>query len=261
MAFSFKTDLRNENFDLYFVMKAAEMTSREKDLLPKEAISKIFTTKGNVTTKPIPFLLQLYVLTKAMNHTAYLVVKDEDKGFDLVDYNKYRKDVKKRKVTKEFVDLFHVQGEFVLGNNEVIDWLEHMNRTSISPAVNYSLKLLNTKKITGEAYDKAFLYMCSLLTKYESQKKRIVKTMGCPMPEWYVLLYLADGKEKKMAPAYNELFYDALNGSRNQIIRAFKSLVGKGWVKRFSLGKNVDYQITALGRSMIREVMNKYIIP
>lgn len=261
MSFAFKTEFRNENFDLYFAIKVSEMSEREKEKLPKEAIARIFTSSGKITTKPVPFLIQLYALTRAMNHAVYVVVKDEKNGFNFSDFERFAKDFKRRNVTTELTDIYNTRGEFILGNKEVVDYLEHVNRISVSPAMNYALKLRNSVKKSGESYDHAFNYVCSMITKYEGNKKKVVKHGLCTLPEWYVLLYLSDGKEKKLTPAYTEIFYDAVNASRNQIIRAFKSLAGRNLIQRHAVGRNVDYSITHLGKSMIREIMNKHMIP
>jgi len=132
--------------------------------------------------------------------------------------------------------------------------MEHINRVSVSPAMNYSLKLRNANKKSGEAYDHAFNYVCSMLIKYEGKQKKNRKRRHCSIPEWYVLLYLSDGKEKKLTPCYTEVFYDCANASRNQIIRAFKSLHGRNLINKYAVGRNVDYSITHLGKSIVRQV-------
>ncbi len=190
----------------------------------------------------------------------YILIKDPEAAIGVEDFEKFKKEMKKRSPSLDEVQHYIAKGVFVISGNDVADYVNHLNGVSLSPLYKYALKLKNGGRATSLQYDKEFIYLAEMLVNYEGNKKKFIKDRGLNIPEWYCLLYLADGRERKAVTIYEKTFRYATNASRPQIIFAMRKLVHMGYVTKFGKFRGVMYKITSLGRSEIREIIKKYII-
>lgn len=255
----FKFDFQAENFRRFFDYKAAQMTPAQKENLPTELLARIFRRDGKVTTKYLSFLQQLYVLSQAKLSNVFVFIEDVDNGIGMEEFMKFKKKQNGRKFDFEQSEQYLAKGVMTLINKDVAEYITHLNSISLSGAMNYSLKLKGTPKSKVPDREAEFTYFTSLLATYEGNKKKMVRRDQLSIPEWYVLLYLADGEEKSGALIYQHKFADAYNSSRIQILNAFKKLTGLGLISKFGKTKKATYKITYLGKSKVSDIIKKYI--
>lgn len=260
MVHNLRFDLQVDNFSRFFSLEVSKMTAEQKGNIPPEILSKLFKTDGTVTEKPMSFLHQLYVLYQGIGKEIFIVVKDEDKGLGIDDFNKFQKEQKKRKRTQDAAEYFLSKGVMVLGNTELLDWLSYLNSVTLSPAYKFALSIKNKKSAKIKEVNKEFSFFCNLLMTYEGNKKRIIRQENLTMPELYVLYYLADGKEKRSTPSYVEVYRNAINASRKQILNAFKSLTVKKYIDSWGNARATSYKITSLGKEFLYKIIHKYMM-
>ncbi len=80
------------------------------------------------------------------------------------------------------------------------------------------------------------------------------------MPELLVLLTLFDGKEIAAAVLYKDIFKRAYQSTPSKIKLAFITLSGRMYISKIGTGKNTKWQITPIGKDVLRGIMNKYLL-
>lgn len=258
---NFKFDFQSDNFRRFFDFKVAQMTHEQKRHLPTEVIGRLFRRDGKVTSKYLSFLQQLYILSQTQLSNVFVLIEDYEKGIGIDEFYKFKRKQNGRKFDSVQSEQYLGYGAMTLVNKDVSEYLTHLNEISFSGAMNYALKLRGTRKPVLPDKETEFVFMTRLLANYESNKKKMILRDQLNMPEWYVLLYLSDGEEKNGAAIYKHKFADAINSSRLQILKAFRKLIASGYIQSFGKGKRITYRITFLGKSIVSEVIRKYIIP
>jgi len=249
MKHNLKFDLQVDGFNKLFYLELAKMTATQKQNLLPEVLSKLFKIDGKPTEKKLSFLQQLYVLYQGIGKEIFIVIKDEESGIGIEDFSKFQKQQKKRSRTTDAAEYYLSKGLMVLGGAELMDWLSYLNSVSLSPAYKYALALKNAKGAKIKEANKEFSFFCNLLMTYEGNKKRITRQDNISIPELYVLLYMADGREKRSTPAYIEVYRNSINASRKQLLDAFKKLVTIKYLESFGKAREALYRI-----------INKYVI-
>lgn len=260
MKHSLKFDIQVDNFNGLFTLAVSQMTTEQKRNLPPEILAKLFKISGQPSQKKLNFLQQLYVLCQGGGKEVYVVVGDEEKGIGIADFEKFKREQKRHKISQEAADYYLSKGVMVLGNRELMDWLSYLNSVSISPAYKYALSLKNVKAPKIKEVNKEFSYFCNLIMTYEGNKKRIVRQEGITIPELYILLYLSDGKEKRATASYVEVYRNSVNASRKQLLEAFKKLVMLGYAESFGKARATNYRISAKGKEKLYGIIHKHMI-
>lgn len=256
----FKCDLQVDNFVRFFENELSGMTANQREKIPFELMDKLFRRNGELTTHRLTFLQQLYVLTKALDEEVYILIKRNDNDLSFEDFEKYQKNKKKKEITIDEANYYLGKGVFVLSGRELMDWMSHLNNLSLSSAYNYGLRLKKTREPNLPIHEKEFRYFANLLSYYEGNKRKIIKYRQLQMPEWYILLYLCDGKSKGATAVYDEIYKDAINSSRKTILDAFKKLISRKYIQKFNKGKNTVYEITMAGKEEVKQIIRKYIL-
>ena len=256
-----KFDIQIENLRRFFDYKVAQMTPAQREKLPSEILFRLFNKEGKLTKKPISFLEQIYVLTQSGMSNFFLQVEDVDNGVGVAELEKFKRKQNARRYDLAQAEKYLSHGNLILIGKDVADWYNQMNGVSLSGAMNYALKLKGTSAPKMSEKEVEFAYVCSMFAKYESNKKKIIHREQMTMPDLYVLLYLADDKEKNGSYIYKQAFIDATNSSKILILRAFRKLVMLGYINRFGAAKKTTYKITYLGKSAVSELFRKYILP
>lgn len=257
----FKIDLHVDNFEKYFALKAQGMSESQKERLPVEISARVFKKGGRVSEALMPFLQQLYVLQKGLGSEIFIVIKDPDIGIGFSDFEKFQKQQNGSRTDITEAQHYLAAGVMVLGNKELMDWIAHLNFVSMSPYYNYIIKLKNSPYVKLPNHNEEVVRLCEMLSKYDGSKRKLLKDKNISVPEWYILMYLADGKQKGAVGAYRDTFSSAYNATRPQLHNAFKRLVSSGYIQSEGSAKKKSYKITAFGRTLIREIFHKYIIP
>lgn len=254
-------DLLVENFNGLFDIQVASMNSGHKAFLPTPLLIKLFNIRGKPTTKKLTFFQKIYVLFRAFNKRIFLVIEDHERGIGIDDFTKYKKEYKKRLIESTQVDDLLSKGACVLGNKELVDWLSHLNRASMSSFYNYALKVKNCPPSKFPDHKKYFIYFSNLLTRYEGNKKTVTRELGINVTDLYILSYLYDGKEKSGSATYTTVYKSAFGSSKKQFIMSFKRLQTMGYIDILSSGRFAKYRITALGTDVFNNIVKKYVIP
>lgn len=257
----FKFDFQADNFRRFFDFKVAQMTNAQKENIPAELLAKIFRRDGKITTKYISFVQQLYILAQSQLSNVFVCIEDRDSGIGMEEYTKFKRKQNGRKSDAEQAEQYLAHGSMTLVNKDVAAYLTHLNAVSFSRAMNYILKLKNTKQPLLPDLETEFIFITNVLANYEGSKKKMIRRDQLSMPEWYVLLYLCDGEEKGGAAIYRYKYLDAINASRLQILKAFKKLIAMNYIQGFGKTKKATYKITYLGKSKVTEMFRKYILP
>lgn len=237
------------------------MTPAQKENIPTEILARLFTKNGNVSTKYLTFLQQLYILSQGQLSKIFIHVENPDNGIGMAEWEKFKRKQNGRRVDLIQAEEYLGHGCMVITNNDVAEYLTRINSITLSGAMNYALKMKGTKEPLIPDKETEFVYFTNLLTYYEGNKKKIFRQQQITVPDWYVLLFLSDGEEKKGSTIYNERFADAFNSSKIQIIRALKKMMGLGYIQAFGRTKSATYKITYLGKSKVRDLIKKYVIP
>lgn len=261
MANPIKADLQVENFNRFFAIKAKEMTPLQKERLPAEVLARVFKGRGRISTERLSFLHQVYILQRAMNIETYILVGDENNGIGVKDWEMFKRQQNGKRTDSTEINHYLSSGIFVLGSRELMEYMDHLNMLSLTPLCNYILKLKNREASRVQPFQRELELVASAIVKYEGSRKKIVRQKGLSISDWLILLYLVDGKEGGATPIYTDVYKDSMNATRTNFFSSFKKLREIGYIQRFGKGKSTKYKITALGKSIVREVFNSYIIP
>lgn len=254
-------ELQVDNFRRFFDSKVSGMTEANKEKLPAEILSSLFKHDGTITTRMFSFIQQVYILSKSGLSKIFILIEDTENGIGITDFEKFKKQQKSRQIDSKQADHYLAKGVMVISGEDVVDYTTQINRISLSAPMNYALKLKETNKPHRiNDSDQAFCYLTEMLSNYEGNKKKLVRRHLLNIPDWYVLLYLADGKEKGATPMYKHVFVNAINSSRKQILTSFRKLLNLSYIKSFGKGRNTVYKITYLGKSILSELLIKYVI-
>lgn len=253
-------DIGCENFDLFFDRQMNTITPEAKDSLPRDLSFKLFRGGGkwnSQSTNRLGFLAKIFVLIKALRKRWFLIVEDEENGISIEQFEKMQKD---REYSVHAAEDLRLQGGFVLGSKELMDYFHYLNQLSTSPAYNFLLRNKNISPNKVEEANREVAYIVKFIAFWESNKKSIVADVGVSIPEIYVLLCLFDGKEALGADIYNTRFKRAYQSSPGKIKISFGTLQAKKYIIKFGQGKGARMQITALGRDILRGILQKYAI-
>lgn len=253
-------DVGCENFDLFFDRQMSAITPEAKDSLPRDLSFKLFRGGGkwnSQATSRLGFLAKVFVLVKALRKRWFIVVEDEENGIGIEQFAKMQKD---REYSVHAAENLRLQGGFILGSKELMDYFHYLNQLSTSPAYNFLLRNKNIPPHKVEEANREVAYIVKFIAFWESNKKSIVADVGVSIPEIYVLLCLFDGNEAVGANIYNKRFKRAYQSSPGKIKTAFGTLQAKKYIIKLGQGKGARLQITALGRDVLRGILQKYAI-
>lgn len=258
-----KFDIDSENFSYYFWEHASQMSERQKELLPKELLYRIFIKGHKVNTKSsskLTFLSKLFVLIRSLNKRFTIMIEDDEKGMTEKEYFEYKEKTKNRNYTSDSANNLIMEGNFVLANSELFDAFHRLNCLSNSPAYKYIQKVKNKHSISKDEFKKNMKYLVSWLNDYESKRKKIMMESGITMAEWITLTYLYDGEEKNGSILYLQKFKYSYNTSATKIKLSFGSLQQKGFITKYGTGKGTKLQITPLGTDKMNRILEKYVV-
>lgn len=256
-------DISCENLDLYFDRHLPQLTPEAKDGLPRDIIFKIFRKGGiynSQSTSKLGFLAKLYIMIRSLRKRWYLVIEDEEQGLGLEQFKDLQRSVKERGTTMEDGDRLISVGGLVLANKELADTFAWLNRLSMSAPVNYLLKGKNPVKNHVTESEKAAEYVVRFLIHWESSKKEMVSKSGMNIPEILVLLALYKDREIQGATLYHTVYKRAYQSSPGKIKTAYRTLYAKGYIEKWGVTSNSKLQITALGRDVLRGILDKYAL-
>lgn len=256
-------DISSENFDLFFDHELAKITPEAKDGLPGDVMFKIFRKGGKVnstSTSKLSFISKMFILVKCLKKRFYVVVEDEEAGIKMEDFNNIPRLLKERDLGADNSDPLMARGGFLLASKEVCDTYAYLNALSGSASYNYLLKGKNSVPNPTTEADKVVIGITKFLTHYEGNKKTFVSQTGISMPEFYVLLFLYRGGEIKSSILYQEVFKRAYQSSPTKVKTAFGTLQQRKYITKYGNTKNTILQITPLGKSFLRGILDKYIL-
>jgi len=256
-----KTGIEHENFDRYFIQRAKLMSESEKVKIPKTFLDRLFTRRGNVSTRRITFFQKIYILLKAFGTNTYILIRDPE-GSTPEEFMKLLKDAKSKKFDDIAIsERMIASGVFVLSSAEMIDTIANLNYKNVSPAYNYILRLKNAGKKNFYKYKKEANFVSEMLVQYESTKAHIAKLKNLHHAEWYTLIWLYNGKEKIGSETYLNIFKGAFMAKQRTFNTAYNKLIDKGLIERVGRNKTAKYRITPLGIDMVNDLLSNYIIP
>lgn len=256
-------DLSSESLDLYFADQIPHLTPEAKDGLPRDIVFKLFRRGGDFNSKStskLNFLAKLYVLWRALNKRWWIVIEDENRGLTPGQFMELRKVAKERDYSMDQAQTIVLSGTLVLGTPELCQTLSYLNRLSTAPSYNYLVKSKNPAKNHVAESEKQAQYIVRFLIHWEGSKKNMVAQTGLNIPEVLVLLALYHGKEVQGATLYHGLYKRAYQSSPTKIKAAFRSLQNRGYINKFGATSDAMLQITALGKDVLRGILDKYAI-
>jgi hypothetical protein len=256
-------DISCENLDLYFDRHLPQLTPEAKEGLPKDIIFKIFRRGGvynSKSTSKLGFLAKLYIMIRSLKKKWYLVIEDEEHGIGLEQFQALKRAIRERSATMEDAEAMIGNGGLVLANKELSDTFSALNRISMSPAANYLLRSKNPVKNGTTENEKAAQYVVRFLIHWESIKKEITSKTLISIPELLVLLAVYQGNEINGADLYRGIYRRAYQSSQTKIKAAFRSLAAREYVVKFGTTSNSKMQITALGRDVLKGILDKYVV-
>lgn len=254
-----KFDLKVENLDRYFALTIDALTDTEKERIPLPIYSRLFRRNGTMSTKPFSFLQMVYILSIAAGKDIYMAIEGPE-GMSIAGYERFKKQQKAGIVDEEQAEYYLSRGTFVLSSKDLVGYMNQVNRSSISPILNYMLKLKNTKGKKFESHKTQTQAMVDMLVAYESNKSKMAQ-VGFDPSDILVLLYLYDGGLKTSKGTYDKVFKGTPMANRVNIINAYKKLSLSGHVEVIGRNAATKYRITALGSSAMNEIIKKYILP
>lgn len=130
----------------------------------------------------------------------------------------------------------------------------------MGPSANYLLKSKNPVKNHVTESEKAAQYVVRFLSHWEAVKKELVSKSGMNIPEILVLLALYQGNELQGAILYHTVYKRAYQSSPGKIKAAYRSLYAKGYINKTGVTSNSILQITALGKDVLRGILDKYVV-
>lgn len=256
-------DISCENFDYYFAHELAKITPQAKDGLPRDLIFKIFRKGGEVnttSTSKLGFIAKLFLLVKSLRKRFYVVIEDEQAGIKMEDFKNIPRLLKERDLGADNAGNLVARGGFILAGREVCNALQYLNNLSASPSYNYLLKTKNAVPNPTTEADKAVIGVTKFLIHYENCKKEMISQTGLSMPEFYVLMFLYRGGEIKSSLLYHDIFRRAYQSSPTKVKTAFGTLQQRGYITKYGNTSKTFIEITALGRSFFRGIMDKYVL-
>lgn len=254
----------SENFSLFFSEEVKNMHEYQKERLPKSLLFKVFKRGSTINpknTSKLRFVEKIYILWKALMGEFFIVIRRDEGGISTDDFTK----IIQLKTDKDLgiesaQSLLISNGIFVTGGKELCEALGYLNQLSASPAYNYLLRAKNSQRSKISEWRQSSVYISRFLANYEATKKKLVMNTGISMPEFYVLLYLYDGTERKSSEIYLVKFKYSYNSSRSQIQRAFVTLQNKGYIIQNGNRKWTKLKITSLGCHFLDEIIEKYLV-
>lgn len=256
-------EVSSENFDLYFAKEIEKLTPQAKESLPRDIVFKLFRKGGafnSNSTSKLSFLTKLYVLWRALNKRWWIVIEDEDRGMTPGQFMELRRLYKRKEYGVDQARDISLAGTLVLGAKEMGESMAYANRLSASPAYNYLMKAKNNPKNPAAEADKQVQYIAKFLVHWESGKKTLVSRTGMGIPEVFVLLALYHGREVAGATLYHEVYKRAYQSSPAKIKTAFRILQQRGYINKMGVTSNSTLQITATGKDVLRDLLDKYAI-
>jgi hypothetical protein len=234
------------------------ITPEAKASLPRDISFKMFRGGGgwnSQSTSRLGFLAKIFVLIKALRKRWFIIVEDEENGLSIEQFAKLQKN---REYSVHAAEEIRLQGGFVLGSKELMDYFQYLNNLSTSPAYNFLMRNKNMPTHKVEEANREMAYIIKFIAFWESNKKSVVADTGLSMPEVYVLLCLFDGREALGADIYNKRFRRAYQSSPGKIRMAFCTLEAKKYIAKYGKSKGMRLQITGLGKDATRSLVMKY---
>lgn len=253
-------DIGCENFDLFFARTIEKMSPEAKETLPRDISFRLFRRGGawNATsTNKLGFLAKMFVLIRALRKRFILLIEDEEGGIGLEQFMRMKKE---REFSVQAAEGLRLDGAFVLGNKELMDYFHYLNQLSVSPAYNFLTRMKNLPPNRADQSDKEMAYIFRFLSFWDGNKRSMVANTGLNMPEIYVLLYLYPGKEVSGSDIYNDKFKRAYQSTPSKIKLAFSTLFNKGYITKYGQTRGMTIQITSTGKAVIREIVMKYAV-
>jgi hypothetical protein len=262
---SFKTlfDIGSENFDYYFFNQLQNISPKAKDELPRDISFKLFRGGGKVNatnSSKLNVVSKIFILWKCLKKKWWLFVEDEENGMSTEEFIKLREAAKKRDYSSEKASSLISSGTFVLASKELATNLSYLNYLSNSPAYNYISKNKNKVENKADEWNDRMTYIVKFFRWYEANKKVWVSQYGISIPEWYVLLYLYDGREVFGSPIHKEFYRRTYQSSPTKIKRCFGVLQTKGLISKTGDGRGAKLRITALGVDRVNTILTNYAL-
>jgi hypothetical protein len=252
-----------ENFDFFFSNQVEEIHPKAKEGLPKDILFKLFRKGGafnSTSTSKLGILAKLFILWKCLNKRIWIVVEDERKGLNVAQFDELHKAFKQRDYSVPHAEGLAASATFILASKELSETFHYLNRLSVSPAYNFISKAKNKIPNKTAEWNEQIKYITRFLAHYESLKKVWVSGAAVSIPEWLVLIALFNGKEICGSVLYHETYKRAYQSSPGKIKLAFGTLQHKGYIEKTGIGKGATLRITALGKSAVCDILDKYAL-
>lgn len=263
MSFKTRFDIFSQNFDYFFARKVGDLSQPQQEMIPKDIQFKLFR-KGGIfnaqSSNKLSFLAKLFILIRCCRMKWVLIVEDQEEGLGPSDFFDLKSRFRKEKYTLTNAEVLEAGGFFCLGNKDLMDTFSNLNSLSTSPAYNYLCKVKNMPPNSVAQWKDEMSYIIRFLMNYESNKKKIVMQLGLTVAEIYTLFYLYDGDEKIASEVYKGPYRYAYNASRAQIQAGFVTLQSSGAIEKLGFKKGARLKITALGSSLVDDILTKYLI-
>ncbi len=258
-----KWDIECDNFTNYFIIHSAGLTPQAKEQLPKELLLKLFR-KGNGqninNTSSLNFLGKLYVLYKSLRKRWFLVIEDEANGMSAEDFVEFKKKEKKRTFSVEDSSKLTSIGTMILGNKDLCNSFSYLNELSTSPAYNFVTRQPGMPKSGIARWHEQSNYIARFIANYEGMKKKWIAEKSINMTDFLILLASYNGQEIACSELYKSIYPYGYFAGKTQIKRQFRTLQFRGYVIKTGVTKMAKIIITPLGKSIVDEIFDKYVL-
>lgn len=255
-------DISCESLDLYFAHHLDKITPEAKEKLPRDIAFKLFRRGGewnSKSTSRLNFVSKIFVMLRALKRRFFLLIEDHENGIGIDQFLALRQTGEYRELTMEAAEKIGPVA-MILANKELSDFFQYLNAVSTSPAYRYLMRNKNVPENRVDAANRQMEYIVRFLVAWEGRKKELVANIGLSIPEIFVMLCLFDGEEHAGGPIYKATFKRAYQSSPAKIRTAFCSLRDKGYITKYGSTKGSTLQITALGRDVLRQALQKYAV-
>lgn len=257
-----KRDIVSEGLDLYFDSQIRNMSERQILDMPKNLPFRVYrNSQGNlVKTGKISFADKVSILWKVFKKDIFIAIRDNEDGIVASDFETNEKELKSKHYGESEVRDFLAKGRFVLAADDICNGLYAEHLIGASSMFKYVAAHRGQPKTSWEKAKVGIAEISRMILTYEGNKNKMFKSLTTNITEWYVLLHLADGKEKQGVMLYNPMYFDALNAKRNLMLRAFKKLKIDGYIVKIGGRKTATYQITPLGKDLVYNILSTYVL-
>lgn len=256
-------DIYNENFNNYFVEHLNRITPEQRGLIPEELNIKIFKRGNTASAERLNFQEKMYILSVVFKRKVTLKIEDLENGLTVKDYANAKKAQAGKYPNLQAAEDMRSHAAFVLADRDLMNaelYLNHLSSSNIYTLVKAIIPNTNHKIEKKYTENKAIIQrVFKFLENYESKKKRIRTDYQITMPEWYALVYFANG-ERLGLDFYDKDMKYAYSSNRRVLHRALQRLTEIGLLQRSGPLKSHKYKLTSRGINVLDRIFNNIIL-